>query len=473
MPRVARLLRADRLWQLACAREFRLEGDAPRAPALPGGATPERCFAMRAASLALDDDDRRRLEAGRTATSPTTTTTTTSARAAGGPRRAPRRGRRRRASAATDGDVALLAALRGAAAAPSFRAAWSAGARSSSRPGSRRAGARRVAFLDAREWLALTRVGPARREPRAERARDPRVARAAGAARVALLPLAIGALGDGGVSWRFERGLVSLRLLYAIHAGQELSYDNECDAGAPEHARHNHTNDIFAGLFGGYSAYNHFVCSRLYPPRRAGRQSRRLNDQRHVALVTSYNLNKLFVLRRDGAVLSGDRRTRAAAGAARAAPRADGGLTRWFCEYARRVTACPHRPAAARHAEHGIVLFPKSPPMSSPPPGPPPPPPPPPRQPPPPRRRRAGRRARSRRHRRSRARCTCRAPAGVVRVLHPAAAARRARGRRPGDGGGGGGARGAVARGFETCQLRTATGASPTRGRVGASTARA
>ena len=36
---------------------------------------------------------------------------------------------------------------------------------------------------------------------------------------------------------RFERGLVSLRLLYAIHAGQELSYDNECDAGAPERGR--------------------------------------------------------------------------------------------------------------------------------------------------------------------------------------------------------------------------------------------
>ena len=128
---------------------------------------------------------------------------------------------------------------------------------------------------------------------------------------------------------RVTRGGIRIASLTSSHTHESVSdrrrrrrdIDHTATALARCHlfeARARHSGDVFRGLFGGYSAYEHFVCNRLLPPRRAARHTLRLlNDDDPlvrasdavggaalVALSASYNLNKCFFLRpADGAVL--------------------------------------------------------------------------------------------------------------------------------------------------------------------------
>lgn len=88
----------------------------------------------------------------------------------------------------------------------------------------------------------------------------------------------------------------ALRVLYRIHDGQDLEFDQQID-----HARPSMGPSVFHGVFGGYHFYSHLVSTRMLPLRRMTRWTQfsrnRLNlppDDRMVMFAAGYNFNKVI-----------------------------------------------------------------------------------------------------------------------------------------------------------------------------------
>ncbi|GMH45191.1 hypothetical protein BSKO_13148 [Bryopsis sp. KO-2023] len=104
----------------------------------------------------------------------------------------------------------------------------------------------------------------------------------------------------------------AFKQIYRVHNGQLLNYD-QCLDDDNNGSVVRPDGSIFAGLFGGYSFYNHFVCTRMLPLKRMvkwtkwmresdrmrerGSGEKRDPDEHHYVLfAASYVFNKAFFL---------------------------------------------------------------------------------------------------------------------------------------------------------------------------------
>jgi hypothetical protein len=101
-----------------------------------------------------------------------------------------------------------------------------------------------------------------------------------------------------------EEALRPLRVVYAVHNGQDTLADQSTQGGRGIASE----PSIFAGIFGGYSAYDHVACTRLFPLQRAVHWTLRLREgsllgPHHVVIAASFDLRKIFVVNaEDGSV---------------------------------------------------------------------------------------------------------------------------------------------------------------------------
>lgn len=93
-----------------------------------------------------------------------------------------------------------------------------------------------------------------------------------------------------------EKNLRAMEMIYKVHNGQDILYDQEVVDGK----RGGDSEGIFKGVFGGYSAYNHVVCTRLFPLKRVIFWTKRFKRQiglgTKIIVAASFNLRKIFLL---------------------------------------------------------------------------------------------------------------------------------------------------------------------------------
>ena len=180
---------------------------------------------------------------------------------------------------------------------------------------------------------------------------------------------------------QYEAKLESLRLLYCVHNGQSSQLDRLLDSGDVDQALKHHL-DIFSGLLGGYSVYDHMPCSRLFSLEKSVHATHEMRQmvgpqmpQHYFVIGGSYDMRKQFFC--DAATL--DVFVTAPAqqmGMFPAHPPAEGqrtavdvlngtadGLLRWLEEYSRRLEQRRYRATElVRGAPptRAISLFPAS-----------------------------------------------------------------------------------------------------------------
>jgi hypothetical protein len=98
-------------------------------------------------------------------------------------------------------------------------------------------------------------------------------------------------------------GLLMLKMVLAAHNGQSTTCDvNVEDSGQ---LSHDPSDGRFAGCFGGYSAYDHVICTRLFSLARVIRWSARICGdprmavalkQKELVIAADFKLDKLFTL---------------------------------------------------------------------------------------------------------------------------------------------------------------------------------
>ena len=112
-----------------------------------------------------------------------------------------------------------------------------------------------------------------------------------------------------------DEALLPLKALYAVHNGQMTELDEAMDN---ERHPEDHSG-IFAGLLGGYSAYDHLVCTRLFPLARMVAWTKRLRDSpllagelrlQQIVIAASFDLKKIFVLHAESGEVSMLKHTR-------------------------------------------------------------------------------------------------------------------------------------------------------------------
>lgn len=173
---------------------------------------------------------------------------------------------------------------------------------------------------------------------------------------------------------QYEATLEPLRLLYCCHNGQSSQFDRLLDSGDLDQALKHHV-DIFSGLLGGYSVYDHMPCSRLFSLEKSVHATREVRQMAGLQMPMqffviggSYDMRKLFfcdaatldvlaaapVQRMAGASgvypahpqAEGGHSSASGVGAASAdSPVAGDGLLRWLEEYSRRLEQRRYRAA--------------------------------------------------------------------------------------------------------------------------------
>ena len=98
-------------------------------------------------------------------------------------------------------------------------------------------------------------------------------------------------------------GLLMLKMLLAAHNGQSTKCDEDVESSG--RLSRDDEDGRFAGMFGGYSAYDHMVCTRLFSLSRVMNWSARLCSNQDVArtlkgkelvIAADFKLDKLFTL---------------------------------------------------------------------------------------------------------------------------------------------------------------------------------
>ena len=181
------------------------------------------------------------------------------------------------------------------------------------------------------------------------------------------------------------------RLIWSVHDGQSLQFDDEYDA--TEEFPHRLSHQIFDGLLGGYSFYDHLACTRLYPVRRTLAQTqaradvarsrgcfrdalRPSQDISRIIIAASFNYRKPFLLDVDDGmvlVLGTEHRGRDGLHTPACAPHGPLGLLRWMEEFASRLATgiytlgalVPAGPGPENPVCRGVSLFPQTGPLSS------------------------------------------------------------------------------------------------------------
>lgn len=98
---------------------------------------------------------------------------------------------------------------------------------------------------------------------------------------------------------QYEATLEPFRLLYCVHNGQSSQMDRLLDTGDVEQAMKHH-RDIFTGLLGGYSVYDHMPCGRLFSLEKSVHATRELRmaglemPPQHFVIGGSYDMRKCF-----------------------------------------------------------------------------------------------------------------------------------------------------------------------------------
>ena len=180
----------------------------------------------------------------------------------------------------------------------------------------------------------------------------------------------------------YQEGLQSLRAILSVHNGQDILFDRGMEERKPR--RPEDQNGIFQGVFGGYNAYDHLVCTRLLPLARMVSWSKKVREavdhagDHCVVFAASFNMKKILLLdAQDGTVhiLMSDglhlaspafKEAPAAAAAAAAPPPSRvasmDGLSRWFETWAERLTSGVYERSALlpEHAEMsmGVSILP-------------------------------------------------------------------------------------------------------------------
>ena len=185
---------------------------------------------------------------------------------------------------------------------------------------------------------------------------------------------------------QYEATLEPLRLLYCVHNGQSSQLDRLLDSGDVDQALKHHL-DIFSGLLGGYSVYDHMPCTRLFSLEKAVHATQEVRQMaglqmppQYFVIGGSYDMRKCFFC--DAATLevlaaAPMQAMAGASGVYRAHPEAEGdrgsaidpcssssppdGLLRWLEEYSRRLEQRRYRATElVRGAPptHAISLFP-------------------------------------------------------------------------------------------------------------------
>eukprot|EP00995_Heteronema_vittatum_P001899 NODE_126_length_1856_cov_354.967903_g86_i0.p1 GENE.NODE_126_length_1856_cov_354.967903_g86_i0~~NODE_126_length_1856_cov_354.967903_g86_i0.p1 ORF type:complete len:489 (-),score=125.71 NODE_126_length_1856_cov_354.967903_g86_i0:389-1804(-) len=191
------------------------------------------------------------------------------------------------------------------------------------------------------------------------------------------IPAVRATLADGAASDKFsaaEKALgvtlpSSMRMVWGLHDGQNLAVDDRAEEGIAADGQF--FNQIFHGLFGGYSFYHNMVCTRMFSLDRMVRWTLKLrrkssafaaNYHTYIPICANLHTNKMIVL--DTAtdmvyhnVPNDTLPFRASA------PAGKHGLVRWMEEYSHRLTAGVYRAAALfpdEEASRGINLFPQA-----------------------------------------------------------------------------------------------------------------
>lgn len=173
---------------------------------------------------------------------------------------------------------------------------------------------------------------------------------------------------------QYEATLEPLRLLYCVHNGQSSQLDRLLDSGDVDAAL-NHHLDIFSGLLGGYSVYDHMPCSRLFSLEKSVHATREMRQmvgqipQQYFVIGGSYDMRKQFFC--DAATLDVFATVPSQQmGMYPAHPPAEGGngsatdgLLRWLEEFSWRLEQRRYRAAElvrGAPATRAISLFPAS-----------------------------------------------------------------------------------------------------------------
>lgn len=174
----------------------------------------------------------------------------------------------------------------------------------------------------------------------------------------------------------YAEALRPLQMLLAVHDGQLTALDEMMDADTT--VDQSQTAGIFAGVFGGYCAYDHLVCTRLFPLSRIVEWTKKLRtspllegEQNGTLCVVaaSFDLKKIFVLDAETGMVSMLSRSRSGPVQTAAVPESvvvgTDAVLCWMEEFARRVQSGVYqadRLVPDEPGSDGISIYERSPP---------------------------------------------------------------------------------------------------------------